>query len=268
MQPIVLIRTELAFQYEANIVRQYFDVIGQRCGLPKRSGCVVGRYTVLPFYRELERDLEIMGSGLINTWAQHSWIANFDYYNDLKDYTPESWDDSNIHLCTHPGPFVVKGRLSSLKHRWKSHMFAATKRRAIELGKELAQDANVREQGVIYRKYVPLVTYQVGLHDLRYTNEWRLFYLGESRLSHGYYWSLAENVAERFLPQEALDFADAIAKTASQHTRFFTLDIAEKEEGGWILIEVNDAQTSALSENDAHSLYGNLKSALVSSSNS
>jgi len=141
-------------------------------------------------------------------------------------------------------------------------MFAKTKRRAIEIGKELAQDAMIREQGVIYRKYIPLVTYEVGLHDIRYTNEWRIFYLGGTRLSHGYYWSLAENVVERTLPQEGLDFADWVAKIASRHTRFFTLDIAEKEEGGWMLIEVNDGQSAALSENDAQVLYGNLTKAL------
>jgi hypothetical protein len=261
MKPIVLFRSELAFQYEIRIAKEYFDVIEQRCACPK-DRLVIGRYSVLPYYQELERDIDLMGSQLINCWKQYHWIANFDYYEDLKDFTAESWDDSNIHLCGHSGPFVVKGRLNSIKHRWKSHMFAKTKRRAIEIGKELAQDSNIREQGVIYRKYVPLVTYEVGLHDLRYTNEWRLFYLGDIRLSHGYYWSLAENVVERTLSQEGLDFADRVAKITSKHTRFFTLDIAEKEEGGWILIEVNDGQSSALSENDAHVLYGNLKNVL------
>jgi hypothetical protein len=263
MQPIILFRTELAFQYELRIVREYFEVIEQRCACPK-DRLVIGRYSVLPFYQELQRDIEIMGSRLVNTWEEHHWIANFDYYHDLKDYTAESWDDGNIHLCSHPGPFVVKGRLSSVKHRWNSHMFAKTKRRAIEIGKELVEDATIREQGVIYRKYVPLVTYEVGLHDLRYTNEWRIFYLGATRLSHGYYWSLAENVIQRNLPHEGLDFADCVAKIACRRARFFTLDIAEKEEGGWILIEVNDGQSSALSENDAHVLYENLRKALAS----
>ena len=109
-------------------------------------------------YEELQRDLEILGSRLINTWEQHRWIANFEYYRELQDYTAESWDETNIHQCAHRGPFVVKGRLSSIKHRWKSHMFAQTKRQALAIGEELKQDATIREQGVIYRKYVPLVT--------------------------------------------------------------------------------------------------------------
>ena len=239
MQPILHFRSELAFQHELRVAREYFPVIEQRCACPPGS-LVVGRYSVLPFYCELERDLEILGSRLVNSGTQHRWIANFEYYLDLKEFTAESWDGSDFHLCDWRGPFVVKGRLSSHKHRWKSHMFAKTKLRAIEIGRELAEDAQIRDQGIIYRRYVPLVTYEVGLHGLRYTNEWRLFYLGDKRLSYGYYWSLAETAAERQLAPEGLEFADRVARIAAQHTQFFTLDIAEKEAGGWLLIEIND----------------------------
>jgi ATP-grasp domain, R2K clade family 3 len=261
MQPILLFRMEFAFQHELRVARKHFPVVGQRCACPPGS-LVVGRYSVLPFYNELERDLEILGSRLVNTGAQHRWIANFEYYRDLKQFSAESWDESNFHLCDWRGPFVVKDRLSSQKHRWKNRMFAKTKRRATEIGRELAEDAQIRDQGIIYRRYVPLVTYEVGLHGLRYTNEWRVFYLGDRRLSHGYYWSLAENAAERKLAPEGLDFADRVAMIAAQHTRFFTLDIAEKEAGGWLLIEINDGQMAALSDNDPDALYSNLKSAL------
>jgi hypothetical protein len=74
---------------------------------------------------------------------------------------------------------------------------------------------------------------------------------------------LAENVQERTIAEEALSFADEVARIASRHVRFFVLDIAEMEHGGWTLIEINDGQTSGLSENDPHELYGNLKAALA-----
>jgi hypothetical protein len=35
------------------------------------TDCVIGRYSVLPFYKELEEDLKINGSSLINTFKQH-----------------------------------------------------------------------------------------------------------------------------------------------------------------------------------------------------
>jgi hypothetical protein len=55
---------------------------------------VIGRYSVLPFYREVEADLAVNGCKLINSFAQHCWIANFEYYRHFKDVTPETWDDS------------------------------------------------------------------------------------------------------------------------------------------------------------------------------
>ena len=89
MQPIILFRSlELAFQYELRIVKEYFEVIEQRCACPK-DRLVIGRYSVLPFYQELERDIEIMGSHLVSTGEQHRWITK-NYYRDLKEFTAES----------------------------------------------------------------------------------------------------------------------------------------------------------------------------------
>lgn len=256
MQPIILFPLQSAYPYEQSelrVAKEYFQVIELRCICPK-DRLVIGRHSVPPSYRELERDIEIMGSRLVNTWKQHRWATTFDYYYDLRDFTAEFWDDSNVHLCDHPGPFVVEWLSNSLEHQWK---FAKTKRQAIEVGKELVQDSNIRELGVIYRRDLPLSLYKVGFGDL-----WRLFYLGSTRLSHGCYWSLFETVEERTLSQEGFDFADRVAAIASQHTRFFTLDVAEKKQGGWTLKQVNDAQSSALQENDAHVLYENLRKAL------
>jgi hypothetical protein len=43
---------------------------------------------------------------------------------------------------------------------------------------------------------------------------------------------------------------------------FFVLDLAEAEDGRWILIEVNDGQSSVPSEHDLDELYGNLRRAV------
>lgn len=103
------------------------------------NSLVIGRYSVLPFYEELDRDLQLVGSRLLNTAEEHRWISNFDYYQELKDFTPETWDESSIHLCQHHGPFVVKGKRSSKKWQWKSRMFARTKQEALKLGERLKE---------------------------------------------------------------------------------------------------------------------------------
>ena len=64
------------------------------------------------------------------------------------------------------------------------------------------------------------------------------------------------------MSEEGLAFADKVAAIASENADFFVLDIAEKEDGGWILIEVNDGQQSGLSENDPDVLFSNLAKSL------
>lgn len=210
----------------------------------------------------MENDLQLIGSRLINTTEQHQWIADFHYYDDLKDFTPESWNDSNFYQCRHPGPFVVKGKTNSRKNHWGSQMFAKDKRVAAKIASLLMNDSMIGTQGVIYRQFVPLKVFEYGLHDLPFSNEYRFFYYGTTKLSHGYYWSIAEDVNHQ-ITEEGLQFSDEVAKIAAQHCNFFVLDVAEKAEGGWILIEINDGSMSGLSENDPDMLYSNLAKALV-----
>jgi hypothetical protein len=256
MRPVVLFRSKLADESEVQDAKKYFPVCDSRCAVPKDS-LVIGRYSVLPYYQELESDLKILGSELINSYQQHRWIADFDYYEDLKDYTPESWNDTNFYQCTHPGPFVVKGKTNSRKHQWNSQMYAETKREACDIAGNLMADLMIGSQGIVYRKFVPLRVFEYGINGLPFSNEWRIFYYKTNRLSHGYYWSVAENFPPEIDP-EALKFADEVAQIASEHVNFFVLDVAEKADGGWILIEVNDACMSGLSENKGETLYSNL----------
>lgn len=217
----------------------------------------------MPFYEELEKDLAYNNSYLINTFSQHSWIADFHYYDELHKYTFPTWDQRNFHHCSHKGAFVVKGRTNSRKHQWNKLMFAPTKRDAIDIGIRLLDDPLISQQGIIYREYVPLRTFEIGLNDLPFANEWRFFYLRQQRLAHGYYWTEADDVDSPQIDDEGLAFADEVARIVAQHVNFFVLDIGEKKEGGWILIEVNDAQMSGLSMIQPEELYRSLAKSLT-----
>lgn len=255
--PTVLFRKALQEEGELDVCKKYFPTVELRSQCPPDS-LIVGRYSCLPYYNELEKDLESIGSRLINSYRQHQWIANFEYYQELKEYTPETWFDDNFHQCNHPGPFVVKGKTNSRKLAWNKMMFAETKKEALNIASELLQDALIAEQGIIYRKYVPLKLFERGLCGLPFSNEWRFFYYKTNLLTHGYYWSSAENV-NHTIDVKGISFAETIAKIVSNHVNFFVLDIAETDKGDWILIEINDAQMSGLSENEPKNLYHNLK---------
>jgi hypothetical protein len=260
MEPVLLVRKQFASKYELRFAEKHFPIEESR--VLCQNGLVVGRYSVLPFYDELDRDLKLLGARLVNSLDEHRWIVTFDYYRELKEFTPETWDENNLHLCTHDGPFVVKGKMSSRKHEWGTRMFAPTRQEAIALAKRLKEDSDIREQGIVYRKFVPLRTFEVGHNGLPYANEWRFFYLKEKLLSVGYYWSLSDCVRRAELAPAALQLAQEVARIAARFTTFFTMDLAETEGGDWILIELNDGQMAVPSENDPDELYRNLRAAL------
>ena len=142
---VLLVRRELMSKYELRHAEKYFAVEESR--VQCRDCLVIGLYSVLPFYDELQRDLQLLGSRLINCLEEHCWITSFAYYEQLREYTPESWSEEEIYQCGYHGPFVVKGKTSPRKKKWKTHMFAATKREALALGQRLAEDGDIREQG-------------------------------------------------------------------------------------------------------------------------
>ncbi len=262
MDPVLLVRPEFITKYELKFAEQHLPVATSRAAC--RNRLVIGRYSVLPFYREVEADLRVNGCPLVNSLAQHSWIANFEYYKQLKDVTPESWDDGNIHLCDHRGPFVVKGKMTSKKRQWQTHMLAKTKKQALAIGRELRHDTWIGDQDILYRRYVPLRTFGFGKNGLPYTNEWRFFYLGKQRLSYGYYWSISDCVHLAEMTPEGLALADKVATIASRHKAFYALDIAETEDGRWILVEINEGQMANLCENDPEEFYANLRRTVTS----
>lgn len=258
LEPIVLFRVDYQSEEEREIARQYFDVVSSRVGLEGRL--VIGRYSVLPFYRELESDLLKQGAELINTAAQHEFIAEFVYYTAVEDMTPKTYlGFDNIPL--EGGPFVVKGAINSRKFEWNTKMFAPTPKDALRIALDLTRDDPlVREQGIVVREFVPLKVLGHGLNDLPYANEWRFFFYRNTRLSHAFYWQACETVGT--IDAEGLAFAQQAADRLGDYLDFYVIDIAEKRDGGWILIEVNDGQMSGLSGNDPHLLYRNLKAAL------
>jgi hypothetical protein len=208
----------------------------------------------------LEKDIQWQGGSLINGWHQHRWIANFDYYSELREFTPETWDDYTFPDAPE-GRFIVKGRTNSRKFDWNQLMFAESKSQAIHIGAELSRSHLIGPQGLIYRRYVPLKTFEIGLNGLPFTNEWRFFFYRQTLLSYGYYWSSArdETIAEASLSQVGIETAQKIAGICKDYVPFFVLDMAETQDGDWILIEVNDGQMSGLSENDPHLLYSHLR---------
>jgi len=234
-------------------MQKYFDCTDCMVGI--ENELVIGRYSCVPFYNEVEQGLKKQHSRLINSYQQHLYIAKFYYYWDIEEYTPKTW----FYLDQVPkdaGPFVVKGVTNSKKAYWDTLMYAETREQAINIAIELNKDSLIGPQGVIVRKYEPLVSYGIGINGRPWTNEWRCFFLGNQLLTGQFYWSEAEVRGE--MNYEGRKFVQSVANIVCEKTNYFTIDIGQKINGEWTVIEINDGQMAGLSCNDANTLYSAL----------
>lgn len=261
----MLFRQDNSNEEEFKVAQRYFDVHTNRSAIPKNS-LVIGRYSVLPFYKELEEDLRYNGSTLINSFAQHEWIASFSYYSAVKEFTPRTWTMSEFYTAEYKGPFVVKGATNSKKFQWKDLMFAADKQTAIQIAAELSTDSMIQYQDIIFREYIPLETIEYGIADLPFSIEYRFFFYKKIQVASAFYWSIAEEADKHtFPPLGARLFAQKIAGIVSDHVNFYVLDVALKaggdplKEEDWILIEINDGCMSGLSMIHPNFFYAMLK---------
>lgn len=258
---ICLFRSELDLENEREVAANYVTTVDYRSQVPANS-VVIGRYSVLPYYRELERELAITGSRLVNTWREHSFIADALAWSGvggvLRGMTPHSWP---TWAGLPEGAYVVKGRTNSRKSKWNTHMFAPTLEDVPKVAQRLWDDALISEQGLVVREYIPLRQFDEGLNGLPITNEWRTFWLALDNanprlLAKGFYWTThpdAEVVAE--FTAEALMLGEKAARRIAPFAKFFVLDLAETASGEWIVVEVNDGQMAGLTGVSADDLW-------------
>lgn len=263
MNPVILYRggrdTMDADELEA--AKAHFTCVDSRMRI-REGDLVIGRYSVLPFYRELEDDLTHIGARLINSFEQHLYVADLqNWVADLWDLTPPTW--SNLADIPDEGPFVLKGATNSKKSQWKTHMFAQNKAEACEVFDRLCEDSLISQQEIYIRQFVPLVTYFKDIVGRPVTKEFRFFVYNGNVLCGGYYWSNHADAFESLggVPQTQEvpeDFLDKVTSIIGRKVAFYALDVAQTEKGDWTVIELNDGQMSGLSMNDPKGLYGNL----------
>lgn len=263
--PVILFRIlPDANEKDLEAAKKHFEVLESRLQI-QPGDLVIGRYSVLPFYKEQERDILLAKAKLINSYQQHYYIANLmEWYEDLKAFTPKSWN--SLEHVPSEGPFVLKGATNSRKHQWDTHMYAKNRRAAAEICVELQNDSLIGSQDIIIREYIPLKTYMYGIHGLPITKEFRFFVAYGQILSGGYYWSshiedLKEIPSASEVPRA---FLQKVIDIIGGKANFYTVDVAQTETGDWIVIELNDGQMAGLSENNPDELYDNLKKVIDS----
>jgi hypothetical protein len=179
-----------------------------------------------------------------------------DSYRWIEGHTAKSvWcevkgevDFARVHELIAPfgdGPLIVKDYVKSQKHYWREACFIprASDRSAVErvVRRFLELQGPELAEGLVFRAFLPLKI--AGTHPksgMPLGAEVRIFWCeAEPMLEHRYWADLT--------PQDfEVPLAELRPIAAAVPSRFFTMDVALLEGGGWTVVELGDGQVAGL----------------------
>lgn len=222
-------------------------------------------------YRLLYEALEGKGIRLINDPATYRYCHYLpESYPVIEPHTPRSvWVktkgdvsmDEIVELLRPFGsaPVVVKDFVKSRKHEWAEACFitSASDRASVErvVRRFLELQGDDLSEGLVFREFVEFEP--LGRHPksgMPLTKEFRIFFLGGQPVFWTPYWEEADY---RGLLPPVERFA-AIA--GGVQSRFFTMDVAQRRDGEWLIVELGDAQVAGLPDHaDVSEFYKALR---------
>ena len=149
---------------------------------------------------------------------------------------------------------IVKDFVKSLKHNWKEACFIpnASDRDLVRkvVSRFIELQGTQLNKGLVFRKFEDLeflTTHSKSKMPL--TKEYRLFFLYGKLIQVFNYWD--EGDYDNTKPD--LDKFKEVGK--SIQSNFFTMDIAQKKDGSWIIMELGDGQVSGLPDNANKNIF-------------
>ena len=225
-----------------------------------------------PTYQQLYDALQARGVLLINTPEDYRHCHYLpESYPVIAGHTPmtvylplaEALDMARVKEVLAPfgdQPLIVKDYVKSRKHEWHEACYIPS---AADLGavervvrRFLELQGDDVEEGLVFREYIAFRP--LGQHPksgMPLTKEFRLFFLDGELLYATEHWEEAI-YDEGFPPLEL--FHDVARRVRS---RFFTMDVAQRMDGRWMIVELGDAQVAGLPEHaDLEQFYRALSS--------
>lgn len=248
--------------FEVGLIDQDALVAGDLSGALRRvrgSGPALYRGWMLSpaRYGELHAGLEERGLGLVTSPEAYRRC----HYLPESYPAIEAWTARSVWLPQAEGlgqerimaaladfegaPVVLKDYVKSCKHSWEEACFIPDSgdRAGVArvVGNFLEWQGAELNEGLVFREFVELAG--IGSHPesgMPLTKEFRAFVWQGELLEVYPYWE-AGGYPDTELPREWL--AEVAAKVESP---FFSLDFAERREGGWLVIELGDGQVAGL----------------------
>lgn len=196
---------------------------------------------------------------LINSPTEYQNCHYFpDSYKFIRGHTPRSiwltvnsqrvnYDQVFSEIATFEnGPLIVKDFVKSQKHYWDTACFipSATDKEKVKsvVSKFVELQNTDLNEGLVFREFVDLSNLTIhSKSGMPLKQEYRLFFLNGQLLASYDYWEEGEYFADDNPP---LDLFKKIAKNIESN--FFSVDIAKKKSGDWIIIELGDGQVAGL----------------------
>lgn len=209
---------------------------------------------------------------LINSPAEYKHCHYLpDSYEKIESKTPKSrWTtdlnhDAILNLTSEfgNGPIIVKDFVKSEKHDWESACFipnASDSSKVIAtVEKFLELRGESLNEGLVFRQFEQLeFLAEHSKSGMPLTKEFRLYFANKKIVEVFDYWDEGEYGETK---PELDDFQDI-----AQHidSNFFTMDVAKKQEGDWIIMELGDGQVAGLPDHaDRNKFYLNLKDSIL-----
>lgn len=267
MRPVIIFRSDTRDEQEEKLAAKEAGLIVlDNFGQIQCNDLVIARYCSNPFYSWVAEGIEELGGRLINSAHQNSYVIDLiNYAYDLRELTPQVFTWENFSSAPE-GKYIVKGQTNSRKFLWKDNMFAENISQAWEIARNLQRDGLLENQKIYFRPYLKLKEFFPSRYNHPpITDEYRFFVLNGTILGGSYYWSSVMDELEGFdlSPNKVpTNFLQEVISRIGEKISFYSLDVAQTEDGKWVVIELNEGQMSGLSSMDPKFFYSQIISSL------
>lgn len=225
---------------------------------PENIEPIVYRGWMMPvdLYTSLYNDLKSLNLQLINSPEEYEHCYYLPRsYELIRNKTPMSVfypghsipeDEQLAEIMTVFGskPIIVKDYVKSQKHYWKEACFIPDASNIVQVknivNKFIELQGDSFQGGLVFREFIDLEP--IGTHSksqMPLTKEYRLFILNKKLITCSEYWKDGE-----YGNSEQIDYDEFNDIFESIRSNFFTVDIAKKKGGGWMIIELGDGQVA------------------------
>lgn len=225
-------------------------------------------------YRILYDALLSRGIKLVNNEKQYRHTHHLpENYHVIEPHTPKTiWIDTtgknmdyamlmDMLIPFGSKPLILKDFVKSEKHYWNQATYISSASDALAVKNTVERFLELRgddlEGGLVFREFIDFEP--VGdqpRSGMPLSKEYRIFFLDALPIMTVRYWDV-EGYDETLPPRDL--FADMARNVRS---RFFTMDVAQRSDGTWMIIELGDGQVAGLPDDaDENAFYKKLAGA-------